>query len=141
MFSTQARAEEFLELVKREILVEGEIRFGKDPVLRRDAMRAAKLVSEAELPSGSLTVGVQLLIECRSSREKRGGGFQEPRDRKVELSPRSFLALAYEAREYGMSLNDLVNGIAWGHIEERSRRDREQEQRKRLAIPTRFVPE
>ena len=94
MFSTQARAEEFLELVKREILVEGEIRFGKDPVLRRDAMRAAKLVSEAGLPSGSLTAAVQLLKECRSSQEKRGGGFQEPRDRKVELSPRSYLGLA-----------------------------------------------
>jgi hypothetical protein len=131
MFSTQARAEEFLDLVKREILVEGELRFGKDPVLRRDAMRAAKLVSEAGLPSGSLTAAVQLLKECRSSQEKRGGGFEQPRDRKVELSPRSYLGLVHEAREYGMSLNDLVNGIAWGHIEERSRRDREQEQQKR----------
>lgn len=122
MFSTQARAEDFLELVKREILVEGGIRFGKDPILRRDAMRAAKLVSEAGLPSGSLTVGVQLLIECRSSQEQRGGKFEEPRDRKIELSPRSYVGLLREARECGMSLSDLVNGIVWGHIEERSRR-------------------
>jgi len=126
MFSTQARAEEFLELVKREILVEGELRFGKDPVLRRDAMRAAKLVSEAGLPSGSLTVGVQLLLECRSSQEKRGG-FLEPIDRWIELSPRSYLGLVNEAREGGLRLSDLVEGIMWKHIEERSRRRAEEE--------------
>ena len=125
MFSTQARAEEFLELVKREILVEGELRFGKDPVLRRDAMRAAKLVSEAGLPSGSLTAGVRLLIACRSSQERRGGGFVEPRDRKVELSPRAYLGLVNEAREAGMRLSDLVEGIAWCHLEERSLRERD----------------
>jgi hypothetical protein len=46
----------------------------------------------------------------------------EPRDRKVELSLRSYLALAHEAREAQMSIGDLLNGIVWGHIEERSRR-------------------
>jgi hypothetical protein len=128
MFSTQARAEEFLELVKREILVEGELRFGKDPILRRDAMRAAKLVSEAGLPTGSLTVGAQLLIGCRSSQERRGGGFEEPRDRKIELSPRSYLGLVNEAREAGVRLSDLVEGIMWKHLEGRARRREEERQ-------------
>jgi hypothetical protein len=104
----------------------GGIRFGKDPVLRRDAMRAAKLVSDAGLPSGSLTAGVRLLMECRSSEERRGG-FTEPRDRKVELSPRAYLGLVNEAREAGLRLNELVQGIVWHHLKERSQRGGDQE--------------
>ena len=122
LFWNMERAQEFLERVKREALNGTKIVLGTDRALHGDALRAARLVTEAGLPSGSLTVGVQLLIECRSSQEKRRGGFLEPRDRKVDLSPRSYLALAHEARGAQMSIGDLLNGIVWSHIEERSRR-------------------
>jgi hypothetical protein len=65
-----------------------------------------------------MEAAARLLKGCRSSRERRGGKFEEPKSRQVELSPRAYLGLVHEAREYGMSLNDLVNGIVWGHLEE-----------------------
>jgi hypothetical protein len=61
-------------------------------------------------------------LECRSSRERRGGKFDEPKSRQVELSPRAYLGLVHEAWQSGMNLSDLVNGIVWGHLEERSQR-------------------
>ena len=71
-----------------------------------------------------------LLKECRSSRERRGGKFEEPKSRQVELSPRAYLGLVHEARQNGVGLTDLLNGIVWGHVEERSRRALQE--RKRL---------
>src|SRR6516162_2461081 len=121
LFWNMERAQEFLERVKREALNGEKIVLGTDRALHRDALRAARLVTEAGLPSGSLTVGVQLLIECRSSQDRRGGKFQEPKNRQVELNPRAYLGLVHEARQSGMSLTDLVSGIVWSHIEERSR--------------------
>ena len=126
------RAQEFLERVKREALNGAKIVLGTDRALHGDALRAARLITEAGLPSGSLTVGVQLLLECRSDQEKRKGEFLEPRDRKVDLSPRSYLALAHEARESQMGIGDLLNGIVWGHIEERSRQAVQEREKKRL---------
>ena len=132
LFWNMERAQEFLERVKREALNGAKIVLGTDRALHGDALRAARLITEAGLPSGSLTVGVQLLIECRSDQEKRKGEFLEPRDRKVDLSPRSYLALAHEARESQMGIGDLLNGIVWGHIEERSRQAVQEREKKRL---------
>jgi len=132
LFWNMERAQEFLERVKREALNGAKIVLGTDRALHGDALRAARLITEAGLPSGSLTVGVQLLLECRSDQEKRKGEFLEPRDRKVDLSPRSYLALAHEARESQMGIGDLLNGIVWGHIEERSRQAVQEREKKRL---------
>jgi hypothetical protein len=93
-------------------------------------MRAIEVLMD--VPGATLEAAARLLKECQSSRERRGGGFVEPRDRKVELSPRSYLGLAHEARECGMSLSDLLNGIVWGHIEERSRRAVREKEKQRL---------
>jgi hypothetical protein len=74
-----------------------------------------------------MEAAARLLKECRSSRERRGGKFEEPKSRQVELSPRAYLGLVHEAREAGLRLSDLVEAIMWKHIEERSRRRAEEE--------------
>jgi len=119
MFARREDAEEFLMEARREFFQGGRVELGCDRELHSDVVRAVELL--ADVPGASLTTAARLLLECRSIRERRGGGFVEPQDRKVELSPRSYLALAHEAREAQMSIGDLLNGIVWGHIEERSR--------------------
>jgi hypothetical protein len=115
------RAEEFLERVKRETLAGGKIRLGTDPRLHADALRAARLASEAGLPSGSLTEATQLLVTCRTS-QNGSGKFEEPLSRAVELNPKLFRAVVHHARQQGVSVSDLVAGVLWQFLEQESRR-------------------
>jgi hypothetical protein len=133
MFLDRERAEDFLEEARREFLDTQRVELAKDRLFHCNVLRAAKVLSD--VPGAAIEAAARLMRECRSARERRGGKFEEPRDRKIELSPRSYLGLVHEARECGMSLSDLVNGIVWGHLEERSRRGAEQ---RRLRSPGRF---
>ena len=98
---------------------------GGDRLLHRDVLRAVEVLND--VPGATMEAAARLLKECRSSRERRGGKFEEPKSRQVELSPRAYLGLVHEAREAGLRLSDLVEGIMWKHIEERSRRRAEEE--------------
>jgi hypothetical protein len=120
MFLDRERAEDFLEEARREFLNTQRVELAKDRLFHCDVLRAAKILSD--VPGATMEAAAALLKECRSSRERRGGKFEEPKSRQVELSPRAYLGLVHEARQYGVSLTDLLNGIVWGHIEERSRR-------------------
>ena len=129
MFARREDAEEFLMEARREFFQKGRVKLGCDRELHSDVMRAAEIL--ADLPAATLTTAATLLKEYRSARERRGGKFEEPKSRQVELSPRAYLGLVHEARQSGMSLSDLVHGIVWGHLEERSRRRAEQGQQKK----------
>jgi len=132
MFADRGRAEEFLERVKREVLSKGRIEFGTDRALHGDAMRAAAMVRENGLPSGSLTTAMWVLLQCRSAREYQGGRYEVVADRKVELNPRTFLGVTNVAREMGCSLKDVVEGAIWEMIERRvcgRMKEKEQEER------------
>jgi hypothetical protein len=125
LFWDPGLAEEFLLEKRREFFSRSRVNLGGDRILHRDVLRAVEVL--LDVPGATMEAAARLLKARRSSRERRGGKFEEPKSRQVELSPRAYLGLVHEAREYGMSLNDLVNGIVWEHIEERSQRDREQE--------------
>ena len=129
MFARREDAEEFLMEVRREFFQRGRVELGCDKELHSDVMRAVVIL--ADVRGATLTTAAKLLKECRSAQEHRGGKFEEPRDRKIELSPRAYLGLVNEARETGLRLSDLVEGIVWRHVEERSRYNGSQEQQKR----------
>jgi hypothetical protein len=124
MFARREDAEGFLAEARREFFQTGRVELAYDRELHSDFLRAAKILRE--IPGTTMTAAATLLRECRSSRERRGGNFEEPKSRQVELSPRAYLGLVHEARQSGMSLTDLLNGIVWCHIEERSRRRKEE---------------
>jgi len=128
MFLDRERAEDFLEEARREFLNTGRIDLAKDRLFHCDVLRAAKIMSD--IPGATMEAAAALLKECRSSRERRGGKFEEPKSRQVELSPRAYLGLVHEARQSGMSLTDLLSGIVWCHIEERSKRRKEEWEQK-----------
>jgi hypothetical protein len=73
-----------------------------------DFLRAMEVI--AEIPNATLEKGAHLLRMCRSWREKKGGGFEAPRNRQVELDPRVFLLCQNEAHRLGQKLGDVVNG-------------------------------
>ena len=128
MFLDRERAEDFLEEARREFLNTGRIDLAKDRLFHCDVLRAAKIMSD--IPGATMEAAAALLKECRSSRERRGGKLEEPKSRQVELSPRAYLGLVHEARQSGMSLTDLLSGIVWCHIEERSKRRKEEWEQK-----------
>jgi hypothetical protein len=123
MFAQRVAAEEFLEAARREYFQRGRVELAYDRELHSDVLRAVKIL--ADMPGATLSDGALLLRECRSSRERRGGGFEEPRDRMIELHPRLYLGMLNQARNRGMRLRDLVSGVLWGWIEEENRRSKE----------------
>jgi hypothetical protein len=123
MFLDRERAEDFLEEARREFLNTQRVELAKDRLFHCDVLRAAKILSD--VPGATMEAAAALLKECRSSRERRGGRFEEPMDRKIELSPRAFLGIVNEARRRGMRVEDLVGGILWGYLDEESRRRQE----------------
>jgi len=125
LFWDPGLAEEFLMEKRREFLSRSRVNLGGDRLLHRDVLRAVEVLND--VPGATMEAAARLLKECRSSRERRGGKFEEPKSRQVELSPRAYLGLVHEAREAGLRLSDLVEGIMWKHIEERSRRRAEEE--------------
>ena len=125
LFWDPGLAEEFLMEKRREFLSRSRVNLGGDRLLHRDVLRAVEVLND--VPGATMEAAARLLKECRSSRERRGGKFEEPKSRQVELSPRAYLGLVHEAREAGLRLSDLVEAIMWKHIEERSRRRAEEE--------------
>jgi len=125
LFWDPGLAEEFLMEKRREFLSRSRVNLGGDRLLHRDVLRAVEVLND--VPGATMEAAARLLKECRSSRERRGGKFEEPKSRQVELSPRAYLGLVHEAREAGLRLSDLVEGIMWKHIEERSRRRAEEQ--------------
>ena len=125
LFWDPGLAEEFLMEKRREFLSRSRVNLGGDRLLHRDVLRAVEVLKD--VPGATMEAAARLLKECRSSRERRGGKFEEPKSRQVELSPRAYLGLVHEAREAGLRLSDLVEAIMWKHIEERSRRRAEEE--------------
>ena len=125
LFWDPGLAEEFLMEKRREFLSRRRVNLGGDRLLHRDVLRAVEVLND--VPGATMEAAARLLKECRSSRERRGGKFEEPKSRQVELSPRAYLGLVHEAREAGLRLSDLVEAIMWKHIEERSRRRAEEE--------------
>src|SRR5215469_9533145 len=66
---------------------------------------------------------------CRSAREIRGGGYEAPRNRQVELDPRPFLACQNEARRCGVTVGEMANRIVLMWLErEANARVREREE-------------
>src|SRR6516165_845765 len=120
LFWDPGLAEEFLMEKRREFLSRSRVNLGGDRLLHRDVLRAVEVLNDVR--GATMEAAGRLLKECRSSRERRGGKFEEPKSRQVELSSRAYLGLVHEAREAGLGLTDLLNGIVWGHVEERSRR-------------------
>jgi hypothetical protein len=64
----------------------------------------------ATVPNASFEVAAWLLKLCQASRELRGGKYEAPKCRQIELEPRAFLGCD-KARSAGIALKDLVNGI------------------------------
>ena len=87
---------------RREFLSRSRVNLGGDRILHRDVLRAVEVLIDE--PGATMEAAARLLKECRSSRERRGGKFEEPKSRQVELSPRAYLGLVHEARQSGMSL-------------------------------------
>ena len=124
MFLDRERAEDFLEEARREFLNTQRVDLAKDRLFHCDVLRAAKILSD--VPGATMEAAAALLKECRSSRERRGGKFEEPVGRRIELSPRVYLGIVNEARWRGMRVEDLVSGILWGYLAEESRKRQEQ---------------
>jgi hypothetical protein len=117
-FSKFEDAQRFLEDARAEYFREKRVRLACNRELMGDVMRAIQILSD--VPGATMTKAAKLLKECRSSQERRGGKFEEPKDRWIELSPRIYLGVVSEARRLGMRVEDLVSGILWGYLVEES---------------------
>jgi hypothetical protein len=114
-FNRRELAEAFLEEAKREWKRKGGVNLGLDREAHHDFMRAMEVI--AGLPGGTLEKGALMLKMCASAKEKPGGAYEAPVDRKVELSPRFFLLADNEARKHGMSVREAVEGMLAGWLE------------------------
>ena len=108
-FSVRAEAEAFLAEKKREWMRGGGVELAYDREFHYDAMRAAEIL--ADTPWSTLWKAALLFKKCASWREYRGGKFEAPLDRRVELSPRIILALEGEARAHDTTLSIAAEGI------------------------------
>ena len=119
-FSKREAAEAFLAEVKREWIRKGGVKLGIDPEAHYDFMRAAEVI--CAIPNGTLEKAALVYRMCHSAKEKRGGVYEAPLDRKVELSPRTYLGCVNEARKRGVSLGEAVEGILAGWFLEEAER-------------------
>ena len=108
-FTSRSLAEAFLAEAQREFIRKGGVSLANDRDLHYDFMRAAELI--ADIPGGRLETAAYLLKMCRSAREMRGGRYEAPRSRQVELDPRPFLACQNEARRCGVTVAEMANRI------------------------------
>jgi hypothetical protein len=126
-FTSRSAAETFLVGAQREFIRKGRVSLANDRDLHYDFMRAAELI--ADIPGGRLETAAHLLKMCRSARETRGGRYEAPRNRQVELDPRPFLACQNEARRCGVSVAEMANRIVLMWFERQaSARVREREE-------------
>jgi hypothetical protein len=125
-FTSRSAAEAFLAEAQREFVRKGRVSLATDRDLHYDFMRAVELI--AGIPGGRLEVAANMLRMARSSREIRGGSFEAPRNRVVELGPRQFLVCQNEARRRGVTLAEMANAIVMMWLEgEASARVKERE--------------
>jgi hypothetical protein len=108
-FNSLERAQEFLAVAKREWASKGGVRLGYDREFHHDVMRASEEL--AGIAGGTLWKASKIFKKCTSWREYRGGGFEAPLDRRVELGPRIILALDREARAHNTTLAIAAEGI------------------------------
>jgi hypothetical protein len=126
-FTSKAAAEAFLAEAQREFIRKGGVSLANDRDLHYDFIRAAELI--ADIPGGRLETAAHLLKMCRSSREMRGGRYEAPRNRQVELDPRPFLACQNEARRCGVTVAEMANRMILMWLEwQASARVREREE-------------
>jgi hypothetical protein len=131
-FAKREEAESFLLEAQREYVARGRVELAHDRQLHYDLMRAVKIL--ADVPNGCLETAAHLLRMCRSAREFRGGTYEVPTCRQVELEPRTFLLCNNEARRCGILLGDMVNRIIlmWlehevlGRVKERDQAEEQQ---------------
>src|SRR6516225_7097623 len=136
MFWNLEKAHAFLEEQKREQANNGWTFLAGDRLLHCDVLRALKIL--ATVPNASFEVAAWLLKMCRGARELRGGKYEVPTSRQIELEPRAFLGCDNKARSVGIALKDLVNSIvlqwlkheAEARVEERIAREAREERAK-----------
>jgi hypothetical protein len=109
-FNTLERAESHLLEAKREWQQRGRIEFGNDSRFHSDALRAARVLSG--VAHASLEAAAYVYLQCRSAKEKRGMGYEVPKDRRLgEVTPRIFLMVANEAKEKGLTITAAVESL------------------------------
>jgi hypothetical protein len=113
-FTTRQAAEEFLAEVRREWEHRGKVELGLDSALHYDVMRAKKVI--ADIPRATLEKGALLLRMCVSAKELRGTGYEAPEDRRVEMSPRMYLACHNEAKRRGINVSEAIEGMIGGWL-------------------------
>jgi hypothetical protein len=113
-FTKREAAESFLEQAKREWTRRGGVSLGLDREAHYDFMRAMAVI--ADIPNGTLEKATLVYRMCRSAKELRGSGYEAPIQRKVELSPRIFLACQNEARKRGISGSEAIEGMMGGWL-------------------------
>jgi hypothetical protein len=136
MFWNLEKAQAFLQEHKREQLNNGWTFLAGDRLLHCDVLRGLKIL--ATVPNASFEVAAWLLKMCRGARELRGGKYEVPTSRQIELEPRAFLGCDNKARSVGIALKDLVNSIvlqwlkheAEARVEERIAREAREERAK-----------
>jgi hypothetical protein len=109
------KAKAFLEAAKREWVSKGGVELAWDREFHHDVLRASEEI--ADIPGGTLWKAAKVYRRCRSLRELRGGGYEAPCDRRVELTPRDFLAVDGEARRLGTSIGEALGGIVRWWVE------------------------
>jgi hypothetical protein len=115
MFWNLEKAQAFLQEQKREQANNGWTVLASDRLLHCDVLRALKIL--ATVPNASFEVAAWLLKICRGARELRGGKYEVPTNRQIELEPRAFLGCNNKARSAGIALKDLVNSIVLQWLE------------------------
>jgi hypothetical protein len=111
-FAKLEEAEVFLAEAKREWVRRGGVKLGYDRELHYDFMRAVDEL--AGIPGGTLWKAALVYRHSVSWREYRGGKYEVPINRKVELSPREFLMVEGEARRMQATVGDaLAKIIGW----------------------------
>src|SRR5258705_4208917 len=115
MFWNLEKAAAFLEEQKREQANIGWTFLAGDRLLHCDVLRGLEIL--ATVPNASVEVAAWLVKLCQASRELRGGKYEAPKCRQIELEPRAFLGCDNKARSAGIALKDLVDGIVLQWLE------------------------
>ena len=111
-FAKLEEAEVFLAEAKREWVRRGGVKLGYDRELHYDFMRAVEEL--AGVAGGTLWKAALVYRQSVSWREYRGGKYEVPINRKVELSPREFLMVDGEARRMQATVGEaLAKIIGW----------------------------
>jgi hypothetical protein len=114
-FSQLGAALEFLEGAQLEWERSGGVSLKYDRQLHYDLLKAQRIL--AGVPNSSLELASRVYRSCASRREYRGGRFEAPTDRRLELSPRGILALQGKARAWNCSVSQACERVLWQWLE------------------------